>query len=948
MPKAGGLKRAAFSGNELLAGEGRLPWLVVSFAVLTGALLVIALWVLRTEALRAGETRAVALSQVIAEQTSRTLQSVDTRLQLAEARLDALAITGGLDEPAGSRLLQAQLVELPFMGAIWVLDPQGRVVFDSASASVGLELAHRAYFRHHRDAPDVDFHVGPPIRSRITGRWQLTASRPLRTGPAGPKGIIVAAIEPPYFEQLWGRVDAGGTGSVALYNRHGVLLLRSPANPSLLGQDMSGLPLFTDHLPRAPEGRVLLKSVYDAVDRVGAYRVIPAHPQLVVVVGIGQVEMLAPWRRFALLSSVFWGGAMLIAIGLALQLQRQAGIRAASERRFRALAQAMPQIVFIANPRGLVQFVSQRWAEVTGVPVEQAIGTGWQERLHPEDRAGALEHIIRVLESGMELQLEMRLRHSDGSDRWQLLRAVPIRDEAGAITAWYGTATDIDALKQAQARLVSQAEFLRMAGRLARLGGWRLDLASQQITWSEEAAAIVELSPSDAPSMQQVLAMFTGDSLAIAQRALRESMETGVPFDIEVELVAASGRRLWIRSLGQPVRNAEGRIVAVQGAQQDITARLRMVEEIRQLNVNLEEKVARRTRQLAQQEALFRTLAEQAPLPFWTVDASGAATFFSRAWYQLVGGTPPRWQGFAWMELLHPDDVGEARANWGRARAGGTVYAGTRRLRARDGSYHSTVYRAEPIRDAQGEVAFWVGIDTDITDILQSKAELRLANEQLEAFAYSVSHDLQSPLQRVLSFGRLLQEELGVLPSGRAQHYLARIMGNAETMTHLMDGLLALAQVSEVDIIRGTVNLSDMGAEVLQRLQQDQPQRRVRWSVQPGLAVQGDVRLMRSVLENLLGNAWKFTGRVDQAQITLGSSAQAGEFFVRDNGAGFDMAYADRLFSTFQRLHDAEEFPGTGIGLATVARAISRQGGRVWAQAAPGEGATFYFTLPTA
>ena len=149
-------------------------------------------------------------------------------------------------------------------------------------------------------------------------------------------------------------------------------------------------------------------------------------------------------------------------------------------------------------------------------------------------------------------------------------------------------------------------------------------------------------------------------------------------------------------------------------------------------------------------------------------------------------------------------------------------------------------------------------------------------------------------------------------------------------------------------MIRAPVNLSEMASEILMRLQAEQPQRSVRWRVAPGLTVLGDLRLMRSVLENLLGNAWKFTAQREDAQIEVGASAERGEYFVRDNGVGFDMAYADRLFGTFQRLHADDEFPGTGIGLATVARAISRQGGRIWARAAPGEGATFFFTLPPA
>jgi len=167
-------------------------------------------------------------------------------------------------------------------------------------------------------------------------------------------------------------------------------------------------------------------------------------------------------------------------------------------------------------------------------------------------------------------------------------------------------------------------------------------------------------------------------------------------------------------------------------------------------------------------------------------------------------------------------------------------------------------------------------------------------------------------------------------------------------MAQLIEGLLALAHVSEVELIRAVVNLSDMATEILQGLQSNHPARRVAWRVEPGLAVMGDTRLMRSVMENLLGNAWKFSGRSDAAEIVVGGSRQRGEYYVRDNGCGFDMAYADRLFGTFQRLHGVDEFPGTGIGLATVARAIVRQGGRVWAQSSPGQGATFFFTLPPA
>jgi PAS domain S-box-containing protein len=635
---------------------------------------------------------------------------------------------------------------------------------------------------------------------------------------------------------------------------------------------------------------------------------------------------------------------VLLAASLTRQLLRQSRRREQTERRFAELAQAMPQIVFTAAATGGVTFVSRRWTEVTGLSPEEARGIAWRKALHPDDLERVVDQLSAHLDRREQLEVEIRLRARDGSWRWHLLRAVPVPDSDGG-QGWYGTATDIDDLKRAQASLLEQAALVKLAGRLARLGGWSMELATQRVRWSEEAAAILDLPADVEPSMQEVIAMFTPGSLETCMQALRDCMEHGTPFDVEVEMVTAAGRRVWLRSIGQPVRGPDGKVVALQGAQQDITQRVRMVEEIRGLNASLEGNIALRTGELVRQEALFRTLAEQAPLPFWTVDTEGGVTFFSRAWYELAGGAPPQWHGFEWMNLVHPDDIAAVRANWAQARATGGVYAGTRRLRGREGTWHTTSYRAVPVRGAGGEILFWVGIDADITEMTASAAALRLANEQLQAFAYSVSHDLQSPLQRIHSFARLLEEAIG-RGNERSVHYLARIRANAETMSDLIEGLLDLAQVSEVDMICSVVNLSDTATQILQRLQADHPQRRVRWQVQPEMAASGDVRLLRSVLENLVGNAWKFTAGKADAEIVVGGGPQAGEFFVRDNGAGFDMAYADRLFGTFQRLHDHDEFPGKGIGLATVARAVTRMGGKVWAEGAPDTGATFWFTLP--
>ncbi len=921
---------------------------VLAIAVLTGALVMFALLYQREAVLRSGGELTDSLSRVISEQAARTLQSVDQTLQLAVLKVDTLRQAGTLDQATAGPILRAQLRDLPFLRALWVVDLQGKVLLSSDGRNLGGSVADRPYFQAFQRAPATEFFIGPVLRGRTSGEWIMSVARPIRNPDGSLRAVLAGAVEPPYFEQLWRGIDLGAQGAIVLYHRNGQILARSPADASLTGRDVSHTPLFTQYLLRAPAGTFIRESSIDGVLRVVSYRQLPTYPDLVVSVGSSYREMLLPWWRFATQSIFVWVVAVLVAMALTVQLRRQARIRERTERRFQQLAQAMPQIVFTADERGAVQFVSRRWAEVTGEPEERALGNRWQDFVHPVDRPEMVKRVAEMVRSGSELQIEHRLRYRDGSYRWQLLRAAPVREDGNPAIQWFGSATDIDALKQAQERLREQAERLHMAGRLTRMGHWRADLASQRVILSEEAAAVLDLPAGSEPTLQEMFARIRPHSLPKALDGLKDCVDKGLPFDIEAELVSGTGRQMWVRTVGEPVHDADGRIVAIEGAQQDITLRVLMMEEIRRLNASLEERIEERTGQLARQEALFRTLAEQAPLPFWTVDPRGQTTFVSHAWYELVGGAPPQWLGDEWLKLLHPDDVQPVVENWLRSAPTGEPYSGTRRIRARDGSYHTTSYRALPVRDDQGAILFWVGVDTDITDLMANQEALRLANKQLESFSYSVSHDLQSPLQRVSSYARLLEQELAELPGGHAQHYLQRIQANAATMSELIEGLLALAQVSELEVIRAVVNLSEMATEILQRLQSEQPQRRVEWRVDPGLAVMADARLMRSVLENLIGNAWKFTSRQPTAEIVVGGTRDRGEYFVRDNGCGFDMAYADRLFGTFQRLHGSDEYPGTGIGLATVARAISRQGGRVWAHARVGEGATFCFTLPAA
>ncbi|WP_051181077.1 ATP-binding protein [Thermithiobacillus tepidarius DSM 3134] len=294
------------------------------------------------------------------------------------------------------------------------------------------------------------------------------------------------------------------------------------------------------------------------------------------------------------------------------------------------------------------------------------------------------------------------------------------------------------------------------------------------------------------------------------------------------------------------------------------------------------------------------------------------------------------------------------------ARAAGRA-SDNRWLLRKDGSRFWASGTLTALRDERGRLRGYAKILRDRTEqklaeeqllrlnaqLEQRLAEIGTLNHELEAFSYSVSHDLRAPLRAIDGFSQILQEDYAERLDDAGQDYLNRVRGAAQRMGQLIDDLLRLAQVPRGELQRESIDLSQLAQRIAAGLAASQPVRRVEFVIAPAVMACADLRLLQIAMENLLGNAWKFTGKQADARIEFGAFAQDGQtvYFVRDNGAGFDMSYAHKLFGAFQRLHGAEEFAGTGIGLATVARIIARHGGRIWAEGAVGQGATFYFTL---
>jgi len=231
--------------------------------------------------------------------------------------------------------------------------------------------------------------------------------------------------------------------------------------------------------------------------------------------------------------------------------------------------------------------------------------------------------------------------------------------------------------------------------------------------------------------------------------------------------------------------------------------------------------------------------------------------------------------------------------------------------------------------------------------VAERTAELKAANKELEAFSYSVSHDLRAPLRAIDGFSRALLEDYSAQIDETGQNYLNRVCAASARMAQLIEDLLNLSRLSRGEMRSQTVNLSRMAGEIAEKLKENEPERTVKFSIEDDVTATGDERLLRIALQNLFDNAWKFTSKRENAEISFGQirNGEKTEYFVRDDGAGFDMAYADKLFGVFQRLHTTKEFEGTGIGLVTVQRIIHRHGGSIRAEAKIGEGAAFYFTL---
>lgn len=423
-------------------------------------------------------------------------------------------------------------------------------------------------------------------------------------------------------------------------------------------------------------------------------------------------------------------------------------------------------------------------------------------------------------------------------------------------------------------------------------------------------------------------------------------------------LVNRSGNETHIENRSSLIKTSNGQIIGLVSVFHDISERRRMEEALRT------------------SEDKFRTMADSIPQLSWMAQADGFRSWYNQRWYDYTGTTPEQVEGWGWQSVHDPDLLPRVLKKWNSAIETGKPFEMELPLRGADGKYRMFLTRAQPLRDPEGVIKQWFGTSTDVDElkhieeslrntqaqlnstlseleqrVVERTTELESANKELESFSYSVSHDLRAPLRHIDGFVRLLTKREADRLDLTSSHYFDVISVSVAKMGLLIDELLAFSRTSRQEIHSDQVDLNKLVKEALGELESSMMTRSIDWDIAPLPPVIGDPLLLGLVMTNLLSNAIKYTRGRDEARIAIGWTDNADgqvTIFVRDNGAGFEMEYADKLFGVFQRLHHEDDFEGVGIGLATVHRIITRHGGRVWAEAEPDKGATFHLTLKKA
>ena len=633
--------------------------------------------------------------------------------------------------------------------------------------------------------------------------------------------------------------------------------------------------------------------------------------------------------------------AVLVAASRYQQIRKQAEEAAReSENRYRTLLESLPQMIFTKDTSSRYISCNANYAKLLGIRPEEFAGKSDYDFFNPALAEKYRADDQRVMQSGITEESVEEFTHN-GETRMAQKVKTPFRDLDGNTLGVLGIFWDITARRQAEQELREQAALLDLAQDAILVR----DLDSRILLWNRGAKDLYGWPADEAlgkVAHELLQTGFPGSREAI-QASIRETRE----WEGELRHICRNGKAIVVNSRWSLMRDEQGNPTAILEINRDITERKRGEQALRW------------------SAEAFRMLAESVPQLVWMCTPDGSNVYFNQRWMDYTGLTLEESYGKGWDTPFHPDDKQSAWNTWNHALATGDTYRMECRLRAADGLYRWFLIKGGPLRDVAGSLVKWFGTCTDIDDLKQAEeglralnekleqrvqertAELVATNKELEAFTYAAAHDLRAPLRHIHGFADILAEECSAQLDAAGQQYLRRIRDGTNHMGRLLEDLLDLARMARQEVHPHVCGLDSIVQEVVAELKADCEDRNIEWKVGKLPFAECDPSLIKQVITNLLSNAVKFTRPCEQAHIEVGQMVRDGEsvLFVRDNGAGFDMRYAGKLFGVFQRLHRQQDFEGTGVGLAIVERIVHKHGGRVWAEAELNKGATFYFTL---
>ena len=607
-----------------------------------------------------------------------------------------------------------------------------------------------------------------------------------------------------------------------------------------------------------------------------------------------------------------------------------------SNATIRSLVNATPESLFLMALDGTVQAANENVAKRLGRTVEELEGHSIWEALPPELTRSRKPLIEAIIRSGKPDHFE------DERSGISILNIVhPVLNKQGQVSRVAVLGIDITERKQAEEKLRESEAKFRDTIKYLDEGYYSVTLDGTLLSHNIAFNKILGIDP-QRDMKGAKLPDFWQDP-EDRKEYLKEFMSKGFINNYIVNAKTIGGGHIVVIANAHHIKDENGKPVRIDGTFIDITERMRIEEE------------------LHKSEEKYRLLFQNAQIGMYRSKIDGSA-------FLDVNDKFAKILGFSREELLGT----EGRIRWANPEDRGNMI---KRLKEYGGiltNYETQVLAKNgDIREVLASIELHPNegsLDGTMMDITERKKaeeeikklneslerrvrertnDLQISNKELEAFAYSVSHDLRAPLRTIDGFSHALLDDYDDKLDVQGKDYLRRVRAATQMMAQLIDDMLKLSRVTRTEMNIEKVNLTQIARSVIDELQKSQPERLINIKIADGLEDTADSRLMRVALENLLGNAWKFTGKQAEAVIEFGATKEGGRkvYFIRDNGAGFDMAYVDKLFAPFQRLHTMEEYPGTGIGLATVQRVIHRHGGRVWAEGQVGKGATFYFSL---